>query len=55
LNTEIVAGKELKLKSDAEISIYKKRNHKLSRENKVMRAALKEMTSFFEQVSSGKI
>lgn len=44
LNTEVVARKELKLKTDVEIDMYKKRNHKLSRENKAMRGALREMT-----------
>jgi len=44
LNTEVNARRELKLKTDVEIDMYKKRNHRLSRENKVMRAALKEMT-----------
>lgn len=51
LNAEVVAAKELKLKTDAEVDMYKKRNHKLSRENKVMRGALKEMTQFFDTVA----
>ena len=52
LNAEVAARRELKVKTDAELEVYKKRNHKLSKENKVMRAAIKEMTCFFEQVDS---
>ena len=52
MNAEVAARRELKVKTDAELEIYKKRNHKLSKENKVMRAAIKEMTCFFEQIDS---
>jgi hypothetical protein len=35
--------------------MLKKKNHKIARENKAMRGAIKEMTAFFEQVSGGSI
>ena len=52
LNAEVVARKELQVRTDAEIDMYKKRNHKLSRENKAMRVALKELSQFFESVQA---
>jgi len=49
-SNEQAARKELELKSTAELSIYKKRNSKLSSQNKVLKEALSEMTNFFSQV-----
>ena len=51
-SNEQAARKELELKSTAELSIYKKRNSKLSNQNKVLKEALSEMTNFFSQVQA---
>ena len=42
----------MEVRSTAEIAIYKKRNSKLSAQNKVLKEALGEMTSFFQQVDT---
>lgn len=52
LGSEQAARKELELKSSAEIAVIKKRNSKLSKQSRVLREALSEMTSFFEQLDS---
>lgn len=48
----MVARKELELKTTAEMAIFTKRNSRLSKQNKVLKEALGEMTSFFQQVDS---
>ena len=48
LSNEMVARKELELKTTAEMSIFTKRNKKLSKQNKILKEALSEMTSFFQ-------
>ena len=54
LSQEQSSRKELELKTSAEISIFKKRNSKLQKQNKVLKEALGEMTNFFQQVDSSK-
>ena len=52
LGNEKAARRELELKTSAEMSIFKKRNSKLSKQNKVLKEALSEMTNFFQQLST---
>ena len=47
LNAEKNARKELIVKTSAEIKVYKQKNKKLSSHNKVLKAAISEMTNFF--------
>ena len=48
MNNEIAQRKEIEVKSNAELALFKKRNHKLSKQNKVLKGALGEMTRFFQ-------
>ena len=48
LNAEKNARKELEVKKAAEIKIYKQKNKHLKTQNKVLKAAISEMTRFFQ-------
>ena len=50
LNTEKNARKELEVKTTAEIKVYKQKNKKLHAQNKVLKAAITEMTRFFQSM-----
>ena len=52
LNAEINARKELDVKSQAEIRLYKSKNKHLKNQNKVLKAAIQDMTRFFQQMDS---
>ena len=47
LNAEINARKELDVKTQAEIRLYKSKNKHLKNQNKVLKAAIQDMTRFF--------
>ena len=50
MNAEKNARKELVVKTSAEIKVYKQKNKKLSSHNKVLKAAISEMTNFFQTI-----
>ena len=50
MNAEINARKELEVKTSAELKVFKQKNKKLSSHNKVLKAAISEMTRFFQQL-----
>ena len=42
-------GRESEVKGRAQVSAYREKNHKLSKQNRLFRQALQEMNAFFEQ------